>query len=125
LKYLTQKGCLKGYGFVIMPNHIHLIIEAIDFNGKKMPHTSLLKFTIHYFLKILRKKSIHELLKFQVDESNKSYKFWQKGSFAYEIFSPNIAFKKLEYMYPSEEPICFGLGIVRNSVNSVLVPIRG
>jgi len=26
---------------------------------------------------------------------------------------------------PSEEPICFGLGIVRNSVNSVLVPIRG
>jgi len=28
-------------------------------------------------------------------------------------------------MYPSEHPICFGLGIVRNSVNPVLVPIRG
>jgi len=99
LKYLTQKGCLKIYGFVVMPNHIHLILEAIALNGKEMPHTSFLKFTGHSFLKILRKISVDELVKFQVDDPNKLYEFWQKGSFAYEIFSPTIAFQKLNYIH--------------------------
>jgi hypothetical protein len=49
-------------------------------------------------------------------------------AYFYKIFSTSLGLGKKPFAknsYPSEEPICFGLGIVRNSVNSVLVPIRG
>jgi REP element-mobilizing transposase RayT len=40
LKYLVKIGKIKVYGFVIMPNHIHLIWELLDLNGKESPHSS-------------------------------------------------------------------------------------
>jgi REP element-mobilizing transposase RayT len=50
LIYLTKKNKLKVYGFVIMPNHIHIIWENIALNGKEMPYISFMKFTGHQFL---------------------------------------------------------------------------
>jgi len=42
LSFLAKKGLIKVYGFVIMPNHIHLIWEMLEINGKEMPHASFL-----------------------------------------------------------------------------------
>lgn len=49
LKHLGKLGLIQVYGFVIMPNHIHLIWEMLGMNGKESPHTSFLKFTGHQF----------------------------------------------------------------------------
>ena len=40
--------------YVIMPNHIHVLWELKEMNGKEKPHSSFLKFTAHEFLKDLK-----------------------------------------------------------------------
>ena len=40
LANLTERKKIKVYGFVIMPNHVHLLWEMIEKNGKEVPHAS-------------------------------------------------------------------------------------
>ncbi|MHA7130134.1 transposase [Algoriphagus namhaensis] len=97
---LCQRNLISVYGFVIMPNHIHLIWEMLDLNGKESPHSSFLKFTAHRFLQNIRQKeSPFFLEKFRVDEVNKNYSFWQRDPHDVEIYSPEIIFQKLDYIH--------------------------
>ena len=43
LQLLVKKNKIKVYAFVIMPNHIHLIWELVEMNGKEMPNASFNK----------------------------------------------------------------------------------
>lgn len=98
-KYLVTQKCLKIYGFVIMPNHVHLIFENIKMNGKELPYASFLKFTSHNFLKWLKVKNPELLSKFRVELVNREYKFWQRDSLAIELYSPYVVFQKLDYIH--------------------------
>jgi putative transposase len=37
LKWLSEKQLVHIYGYVIMPNHIHLLWEQLKMNGKEFP----------------------------------------------------------------------------------------
>ena len=39
-QWLAQKELVKIYGYVIMPNHIHLLWEQLTMNGKEFPKNS-------------------------------------------------------------------------------------
>ena len=47
LKHLVDKKKITLYGFVIMPNHIHLLWEMLAMNGKELPSASFMKFSSH------------------------------------------------------------------------------
>lgn len=47
LGFLASKSLIRIYAFVIMPNHIHVIWEMVEMNGKESPHAIFLKFTGH------------------------------------------------------------------------------
>lgn len=47
LSYLVIKKLVKVFGYVIMPNHIHLIWTQLGLNGKESPAGSFTKFTAH------------------------------------------------------------------------------
>jgi len=51
---LVKRNKIIVYGFVIMPNHIHVLWEMIGMNGKEMPHASFNTYTSHQFLDHLR-----------------------------------------------------------------------
>ena len=38
LVYLSDSKKLAVYGFVIMPNHVHIIWEMLENNGKEKPY---------------------------------------------------------------------------------------
>ncbi len=99
LRFLQGKGLIWIYGFVIMPNHVHLIWELLEMNGKESPHASFLKFTGHQFLESLSQEDPNFLGKFKVDLSNKSHSFWQRDSLPIEIYTPSVVFQKLEYLH--------------------------
>src|SRR5690554_7050134 len=67
LSYLVHKNKIRVYGFVIMPNHIHIIWELLDMNGKEMPHASFFKFTSHVLQKDLTQHHPFVLERFSVD----------------------------------------------------------
>ena len=97
LRYLSDKGLIKIYAFVIMPNHIHLIWAQQGLNGKESPKGSLLKYTAHLFLEELKRKD--KLKLFEVDAANKKHEIWQRDSLGVEIYSKEVAKQKLDYIH--------------------------
>ena len=73
LKYLSDKKLITVFAFVIMPNHIHLIWQQNDLNGKETPKGSLLKYSAHLFLKQL--KANGNSIYYEVNEANKNMKY--------------------------------------------------
>jgi hypothetical protein len=45
LQWLVQNKLVDIYGYVIMPNHIHLLWQQLKMNGKEFPKNSFEKFT--------------------------------------------------------------------------------
>jgi putative transposase len=54
LRYLVEHNLIKLFGYVIMPNHIHLIWTHLALNGKESPAGSFTKFTAHQIKKYLQ-----------------------------------------------------------------------
>lgn len=79
LSYLQQKGCIKVYGFVIMPNHIHLLWQLVKNNGKESPVASLMKFTAHRFEQVLGEKAPDALRNYRVNDLSRQFRFWQSA----------------------------------------------
>ena len=99
LIHLVKKEKLIVYGFVIMPNHIHIIWECKAMNGKEMPHASFMKFTGHAFLDELRKTNDPFLNKFKVDNISRNYQFWQKDALPIIMYDRKILEQKLDYIH--------------------------
>ena len=74
LKDLVDKKLVTIYGFVIMPNHLHILWKLTKMNGKEMPHTSFNKATAHELRKDLKQYHPKVLAHFAVNEKDRSYR---------------------------------------------------
>ncbi len=97
--HLSDKRKIDVFGFVIMPNHMHLIWRILEMNGKESPASSLLKFSSHSFKKKLLLNCTADLLSFKVQAKNKMFEFWQRDSLAIPLYTKKVAFQKLDYIH--------------------------
>lgn len=79
---LVLRKKVKIYGFVIMPNHLHVIWEMLEHNGKEMLHASFNKFTSHEFLRTLRIENSQQLIQYQENDLERNHRFWQRDPLA-------------------------------------------
>jgi REP element-mobilizing transposase RayT len=93
LHYLSNAGKIDVFGFVIMPNHIHLIWRTKELNGKETAQGPFLKYTAHEFRKILYKKNQNQLSSYQVDAHNKAHEFWQEILWQYCYIVKTLRFR--------------------------------
>ncbi len=99
LQNLVERNCIKIYGFVIMPNHVHFLWEILKKNGKEMPDTSFIKFTAHQFKHDLSKHYPNILEQFISDKKDRLYQFWQRDALAIRVFSREMFIQKLDYIH--------------------------
>ncbi len=99
LKYLSDLEKINVYGLVIMPNHIHLIWQTLELNGKETAQGSLMKHTAHAFKKYIKAAKPNELKLYEVEAANKNYEFWQRDSLAFELNNRTTALQKLNYIH--------------------------
>ena len=99
LTYLSNAQKISVYGFVIMPNHIHLIWQIHELNGKETAQGSFLKYTAHTFKKMLQATNPTFLNQFAVQAHNKKYEFWQRDSLAFKLLKKETAIQKLQYIH--------------------------
>lgn len=99
LTFLHSRKCLRVYGFVIMPNHMHLIWQMLKPNGKESPVASLMKFTGHSFQKYLLQQNQKDLLNYQVDSVTRKYNFWQPEPDWYLLKKEKTTIQKLNYIH--------------------------
>lgn len=98
-KYLKQKELIEIYGYVIMPNHVHLLWMMKDLNGKESPAGSFAKFTAHRFQKILRDKNDLLLMQYQSAKADRAFQFWKRDPLAVSVTSKKALLQKLDYIH--------------------------
>ena len=99
LNFLHERECLKIYGFVIMPNHMHMILEQLQPNGKETPVASLKKFTSRQFEQCLQKEDANILRSFAVSWKSRKINFWQPYPDVFELDNEETILQKLEYIH--------------------------
>ncbi len=106
LKYNIKNKNLILYGYVIMSNHIHLIIQAGDENlsdnlrdFKKFTSNNIIKMIQfepesrrEWMLKRFRKAT-------ETHSRNENYQFWKYGNYAEEIYTEKFMWSKLDYIH--------------------------
>src|SRR6478609_8812156 len=96
---LVRRRVIVIYGFVIMPNHVHIVWVMTAMNGKEMPYDSFNKFTSHQFLESLRSKEPHSLSTYIENDTERKHRFWQRDPLAVCMDSKEKIEQKLEYIH--------------------------
>jgi putative transposase len=99
MQWLSDAGSWEVFAFVIMPNHMHSIIRTKALNGKETAQGSFLKYTAHEFKKRLKMEGRASLTPYRVQAKNKIHEFWQRDSLAVHLYSPHVAYQKLNYIH--------------------------
>ncbi|MBI2731598.1 MAG: transposase [Sphingobacteriales bacterium] len=98
-KYLVQQQLANIYGFVIMPNHIHLLWTVLSADRKESVAGSFSKYTAHQFKKYLVLHNPSLLAEFASDKHDRRYQFWKRDPLAIPVTSENAFLQKLEYIH--------------------------
>jgi putative transposase len=103
LNFMRQQGWFMLYAFVIMPNHIHLIVKFLPPRTLVSVMRDFKKFTAKQIVRQCQLDSRQELLtiiEMAVGANEKSkHKVWEDGYDAREIFSPGFLEQKLDYIH--------------------------
>ena len=99
LRFLTEKQKVKVYGFVIMPNHIHLIWQANETLNPSDVQRDFLKFTGQMMKFEMEKNDSNQLEKFHVRLKDRKYQFWQRNSLSIELRGREMIEQKLDYIH--------------------------
>ena len=99
LNELVQKELIAVYGFVLMPNHIHLLWEILKKNGKESPLASFQKASSHQVVKDLKAHHPNVLPYFSVAESDRQFRIWQRDPLAVLMDSKIKVSQKLDYIH--------------------------
>ena len=96
LKFLVTEGNVTINGFVIMPNHMHIIWQAKANNDLQKIQNSFIKHTSKEFKKLLAIDN--NLQAYEVNAIDRKYNFWQRDSLNIELFTEAVFQQKLNYM---------------------------
>ena len=99
LKHLVDNKLIKIYGYVIMPNHIHLIWTMLEYNGKESVAASFAKFTADAFKKILLQQNPLVLEAYKSPKHDRAYQFWKRDPLAVPLTSEEVFYQKLRYIH--------------------------
>ena len=110
---IANKGMIL-YGYVIMSNHIHIIIQSADGKISDLVR-DFKKFTAKTILEKIqnepesrREWMIERFAKATESHTrNKNYQFWQYGNHAEEVFTSDFMWSKLDYIH--NNPIRAGI----------------
>ncbi len=99
LRFLVNEQRVKIFGFVIMPNHIHLIWHISNEITKNHTQGSLLRFTAQQLKFELIKNAPLFLEEFKVNLKDRKYQLWKRNPLSIEIYTDAILEQKLNYVH--------------------------
>jgi putative transposase len=99
LDFLVAEKRVAVYGFVIMPNHMHLVWHIGE--GWKLENVQrdFLKFTAQQIKFDLKECHPDFLEKFKVNAKDRTYQMWERNSLSVDICSEKVMRQKLNYIH--------------------------
>lgn len=99
LRFLIENQRIKLYGFVIMPNHIHLIWLINEKLKREDVQRDFLRFTAQKIKFDLQENHPKVLEKFLVSAKDRQYQIWERNPRCTDIYSLPVLEQKLEYIH--------------------------
>ncbi len=99
LKFLVQQNRVSVYGFVIMPNHLHLLWRMQEPHLRENVQRDLLKFTAQQIKFDLEKNHPQVLEKFLVGAKDRKYQIWERIPLSVYCYTPAVLVQKLHYIH--------------------------
>jgi len=99
LQFLVKDRRVVLYGFVLMPNHIHLIWQIQDKHERAKVQQSFLKYTAQQMKFELQKTNLPELETYKVKASDREYQFWERNPLSIDLWSRHVFLKRLNYIH--------------------------
>src|SRR5690606_5633553 len=100
---IKQKGMIL-YGYVIMSNHIHLIVQSKEEKLSDLMR-DFKKYTAKKILELIqtepesRREWMLERFKLATESHSRNKNYWQYGNHAEEIYSDKFMWSKLDYIH--------------------------
>lgn len=98
LDYLSTNNKCNIYAFVIMPNHVHLILDLISIDKSDF-QSSFLSYTAKQCLNTLRKTNSRFLNDLKSTQNDRLYHFWERNPFWTHIQSEQTMVQKIGYIH--------------------------
>jgi len=99
LKFLSDNKRIKVLGFVIMPNHIHLIWQILSPHKNADVQRDFLKYTAQQIKFNLIKKDSKLLDNIVVNAKDRRYQLWERNPHWFELDNTDTLRQKLNYIH--------------------------
>jgi putative transposase len=99
LKFLVRNQRVKVYGFVIMPNHLHLLWKMEEPHKREDVQRDFLRFTAQQIKFDLVQHHPAVLEKFWVGAKDRQYQFWERNPLSVYCYSKAVTEQKLDYIH--------------------------
>jgi len=108
LQYCKEHKGLRVHAFVIMSNHLHLIVSARESYKLSSILRDFKKFTAKEILRQIiedsgesRQEWLIRLFKYHAkfNQNNKTYQFWKRGYHPVELISPKWIMQRIHYIH--------------------------
>ena len=99
LNYLITNERIHLGAYVIMPNHIHLILKSRDKHKVENINRDFKKYTSQQILLTMKDKKDNLLKNFFVNKRDRKYQIWKREPNLQNIFSPKFLIQKFNYIH--------------------------
>jgi len=99
LRFLSKERRVRIYGFVIMPNHLHLLWRIERPWRLAMVQRDFMKYTGQMIKFDLEQNHPRVLEQFYVGAKDRTYQFWERNSLTKYLSSREIVEQKLDYIH--------------------------
>jgi putative transposase len=107
LRFLVEEQRIWLYGYVLMPNHIHILWRRQDLWLEKSIQQQFLKYTAQQIKFNLIENYPAELKNYKSTQGDREYHFWERRPFNATMNSRKVIEQKLEYIH--QNPVRKGL----------------
>lgn len=103
MRFLVENKRVIIYGFVIMPNHIHIVWQIGEGKERKNVQRDFLKFTAQRIKDKLEISNPVMLSEFLVNAKDRTYQFWERNPLSVDLWTEKVMMEKLKYIH--ENPV--------------------
>jgi putative transposase len=102
-RHRVQLGHIKIYGFVIMPNHYHAVINILSPAIPADILRDIHKWISRQIINDLKVTAPQELNKYKVEAKDRTYQIWERNALTIVLYTPDVIAQKLKYIH--ENPL--------------------
>ena len=99
LRFLVEKKRVKVYGFVLMPNHLHLLWKMEEPHKREDVQRDFLKYTAQQIKFDLVQNHPAVLEQFRVGAKDRQYQLWERNPLSVYCYSIAVTEQKLNYIH--------------------------